>query len=83
MIEIGDRVELFAIYPDRWIWRGSGIAEGPIGSGGLIYVSREKAHGIAALTREAIGSTIAVLEIPLDKNCQCHLPCVPVQQSKG
>lgn len=72
-IKPGDRVELFAVYPDRWLSRGEGIVHS-IDDGGWGCVLREGAHAVYASTNPTLYGSVMVQEIPLNRSCQCLLP---------
>lgn len=71
-IKRGDVVELFAVYPGRWISRGHGVVRNFVGDG-LACVRREEAHDLVANLEPYQYCTVMVKEIPYDKDCQCLL----------
>ena len=50
-LKVGDRVEVFAVYPDKLISRGQGVITGSLRS--LYFVKREGAHPLAGTTNKA------------------------------
>lgn len=71
-LQRGDFVEVFAVYPDRWISRGAGVVA--FIQNDFVFVNRSDGRRIVALDRAAPYCSVAVKIMPIDQYCQCLLP---------